>query len=116
MSAYCNYDAQHCKDNCCDRQGVCPEVSGYVCYYTYGTASGSGFTGGAIAGAIIGGIFVVVAVIVVILWCCCRQQPNKENDEPTNGVNYGVPIPLEQPTVSVVGSLNEPHCESMPQL
>jgi hypothetical protein len=94
MSSYCNYAAQHCKDNCCDRQGNCPDASGYSCYYTYSTAElSTGLSGGAIAGIIIGGIFLVTAVVLLLVWCCKRNTDVKSPDDLQSSISKGVPIP-----------------------
>lgn len=83
MSTYCNYASQHCRDQCCDRLGGCPEVSGYTCYFYYNSvAQNTALPGAAIAGVIIGGIFLVVGTIVLIVWCIRIKMKGKDEYQP----------------------------------
>jgi hypothetical protein len=76
MSSFCNASAQRCSDNCCDRYGFCPSVSGYSCYYTYSTVTSVTVTAPLTIGTIIGiavGTIVVIVLIGLTIWWRKRQ-------------------------------------------
>jgi hypothetical protein len=76
MSTYCNAQSQQCASNCCDRFGICPEVSNQTCYYAYGAgdpSSTSALSPAAIAGISVG-CLIVLGLIPTIIWLRKRQK------------------------------------------
>lgn len=74
MSSYCGPQSQQCPENCCDKMGQCPQISGQSCFYYYSSANPqSGLSVGAITGIVVGCV-ALLSLIPIALWCYKRQK------------------------------------------